>query len=123
MSTSPLRPRVNYSQELRDNINQMLATLTDMKASQIKLETNQQRLEAAQMATSISMAKIEASMPTRSELASQYVSITAFQGLASTVGDIKKKQDEQPQNWWGKLAVIIAGISAAVAVLGALHVI
>lgn len=115
------RQRVNYSQELRDNIGQLLAGLDEMKASQAKMEANQARLDAGQNTLCVQVA----TLPSRQEIAAEFdkrVSSVAYQSDRKALEDRIEKLEQSAQHTWAKAAVIVSTISVIVTVLVATHV-
>lgn len=112
---------MHYTQELRENIAQVLANLADMKAGQEKLEATQQRLEANQQALNVQVA----TLPSRAEIAAEFdkrVSSVAYQSDRKALEDRIEKLEQAAQHNWAKAAVIISAISVIVAIFAAMHV-
>lgn len=129
----PPRPRVNYTQELRENIGQVLTSLADTKMSQAKLEVNQQRLEAKLEAnqqrleaSSQALSVQVATLPSRQEIAAEFdkrVSSVAYQSDRKALEDRIEKLEQAPRDLWSKAAVVVSMVSVLVAILAAMHVI
>ena len=116
------RQRVNYSQELRDSISQLLSGLGEMKVGQAKLEANQARLDAGQNALTVQVA----TLPSRQEIAAEFdkrVSSGAYLSDRKAMEDRLERLEQSSKDNWAKAAVIVSIISVLVAVLVATHVI
>jgi hypothetical protein len=100
MSIPPPRPRANYSQELRDSINELLAKLNDL---------------AVQVAT----------LPSRQEIAVEFdkrVSSVAYQSDRKALEDRIAKLEQSGQQNWAKAAVIVSIMSGLITILVATHI-
>lgn len=115
----PEPPRVSYTQELRQNINQLhdsviqvLAGMELMRTSQTKFEMAQQRLESSQQQLSIQVA----GLPSRQEISDEFerhVSAGTYQADIQALKDRIVKLEESPQHTLSRVAVAVSIISVA----------
>ncbi len=121
------RRRVEYTQELRENIGQVMAGLADIKVTQAQLAAQQSRLEMSQNALAIQVA----TLPSRQEIATEFdkrVSSVAYQSdrkaLEDRIERLEEAQSQTSQNGLAKVAIIVSTISfIATTMLGIINLV
>src|SRR5258708_23330138 len=107
------RRRVEYTQELRENIGQVMAGLADIKVTQAQLAAQQSRLEMSQNALAIQVA----TLPSRQEIATEFdkrLSSSAYPSDRKPLEDRIERLEQAPQNLWPKVAVFVSILSVLV---------